>query len=94
MTFLAHLSISYFYVLTLIMVFMSRLLRVFVFGFMIYEEFSHSSRFASSSYLDTLLRMLNRTEKEGAIDQRISVVHQHHFLAQNARHVRFLVCRE
>lgn len=45
----------------------------------------------SFSYLDTFVGVLDGAEEEGAVDQRISVVHEHHFLAQNARHVRLLV---
>lgn len=45
-------------------------------------------------YLDALFGVLNGTEKEGPVDQRISIVYQHHFLAQDARHVGLLVSGE
>jgi hypothetical protein len=43
------------------------------------------------TYLDAFFRVLNGTEEEGAVDQWISIIHQHHFRAQDARHVRLLM---
>lgn len=51
----------------------------------------HQEQSFCFSYLDTFVRVLDGAEEEGAVDQRIAIVHKHHFLAQNARHVRLLV---
>lgn len=53
-----------------------------------------TSSLASSSYLDAFVGVLNWAEKESPIDQRITIVYQHDFLAENARHVSLLVSGE
>lgn len=60
----------------------------------IWFMFSLSNFSSMYIYLNAFLRVLNGAEEEGAIDQRISIIHQHHFLAQNARHVSLLVSCE
>lgn len=52
---------------------------------------SHHQQTLTRAYLDAFLRVLDGAEEEGAVDQRVSVIHQHHFFAQDARHVRLLV---
>jgi hypothetical protein len=98
MVLLAHLSSSKRSMLTLsldlITGIRSQLSAFFWLLCMIYGFFHHEQIFLCSSrfpHLDAVFRVLNWTEEEGAVDQRISIVHQHHFLAGDARHVSLLV---
>lgn len=52
---------------------------------------SHHQQTLTRAYLDAFLRVLDGAEKEGAVNQWVSVVDQHHFFAQDARHMRLLV---
>ena len=92
--FLAHLSISFFCAW---LSFVRFNYSVHVALFLSLNDlwiFFFTSQADFMSYLDAFLRVLNWTEKESAIDQRISIIHQHHFFAQDARHVSLLMSCE